>query len=48
MRGENGQNNMRDWSEEIRNWPGPGGVLKRQCGGQLRTDIAVSGASYML
>jgi hypothetical protein len=21
--GENVQNNMRDWREEIRNWPGP-------------------------
>jgi hypothetical protein len=26
--GENGRNNMRVWREEIRNWPGPGGVLK--------------------
>jgi hypothetical protein len=27
--GENGRNNMRYQREEIRNWLGPGGVLKR-------------------
>jgi hypothetical protein len=40
-----------DWREEIRSWPGPGDVLKRTVwwpSGQVRTDNAVSDASYIL
>jgi hypothetical protein len=43
-RGENGINNMRDWREEIRNWPELGDVLKRTVwwpSGQVGTDNAV-------
>jgi hypothetical protein len=42
---------MRDWREEIRNWPGPGGVLKGTAlwlSGQVRTGNAVLDAFYIL
>jgi hypothetical protein len=42
---------MRDQREEIRKWPGPGGVLKRTewwPSGQVGTGNAVSDASYVL
>jgi hypothetical protein len=29
IQGEVGQNNMKEQREEIREWPGPGGILKR-------------------
>lgn len=42
---------MTDWTEEVRNWPGLSGILKRTVcwsGGQVRTSNAVPDASYAL
>jgi hypothetical protein len=51
IRGGNKRNNMRDQREEIRKWPGPGGVLKRTVcwpSGQVGSGNAVSDVSYVL
>jgi hypothetical protein len=48
--GEIGRNNMIGRREEIRNWQGTGGVLKRTVwwpSGQVRTGKAVADASYV-
>jgi hypothetical protein len=51
VRGENGRNYMRVRREEIGNWPGPSGVMKRTewwPSGQVWIDNVLSDASYVL